>query len=472
MIKRPYLLFMAILMIAFGNAFSSDVQAATFTVSTTADSGPGSLRQAINDANAASSDDLILFDSELNGQAIILASEIQINNSGTLTITGNGANVLTINGGAGTNRIFYSNGASIIITGVTLTGGNGTGAVASGDGGAVYANGGALVLDSVHVTGNSSAGQGGGVVFVLGTNHQILNSTFSANTAVDCGGFSNKGGTLNVTNSTISGNNATGVGSEIQSGGFCSNGETTLRSVTITGNTAEDVGGIELEGGLLNLGDTIVAGNISPSASSDIRRSSGILVTAGYNLIGKNDSVEAEFPAGNPNVNNDIVGTSTAPINALLNATLNNNGGTTPTHDLLPGSPAIDKGSSFGTATDQRGLPRPVDSLNFSNAPGGSGADIGAFEVQFAPTAAPVTITGRVLASNGRGLSKVRVSIMNQTGEVRHTVTNSFGYYRFEGVPAGETYVISAKYKRYAVNPQVLLVDRDLNNINLLAVIN
>ncbi|HEX8287179.1 MAG TPA: carboxypeptidase-like regulatory domain-containing protein [Pyrinomonadaceae bacterium] len=467
--KRPFLLFAAILTAVFGSAFSLDAQAATFTVSTTADSGAGSLRQAVNDANAASSDDLILFDSELNGQAIVLANEIQVNNNGTLTISGNGANVLTINGGAGTNRIFYSNAASVIITGMTLTGGNGTGAVGGGDGGAIYANGGALVLDSVHITGNTSAGQGGGAAFVNGTNHQILNSTFSANTAADCGGFSIKGGTLNVTNSTISGNNATGVGSEIQSGGFCSSGETTLRSVTVTGNTAEDVGGIELEGGLLNLGDTIVAGNTSSSASSDIRRSSGILVTAGYNLIGKNESIEAEFPAGNPNVNNDIVGTPSAPINALLDMTLRNNGGTTPTHDLLPGSPAIDKGSAFGTATDQRGLPRPADSLNFPNAPGGSGADIGAFEVQFAPTAAPVSIVGRVLTSNGRALSKVRVSIMNQNGEVRHALTNSFGYYRFESVPAGQTYVISAKFKRFSVNSQTLLVDRNLSNINLIA---
>ncbi|MEK7830295.1 MAG: choice-of-anchor Q domain-containing protein, partial [Acidobacteriota bacterium] len=59
---------------------------------------------------------------------------------------------------------------------------------------------------------------------------------------------------------------------------------------------------------------------------------------------------------------------------------LQNNGGPTQTHALLFGSPAIDKGSSSGVATDQRGVRRPVDDPLLTNATGGDGADIGAFE--------------------------------------------------------------------------------------------
>lgn len=111
--------------------------AANFTVITTADSGAGSLRQAVIDANAAGSDDVINFSAALSGQSIVLASEIVIANNGTLTMNGLGENVLTINGGPGTNRIFYTNqGAIVNISGVTLTGGGGTGAF-SGFGGAI-----------------------------------------------------------------------------------------------------------------------------------------------------------------------------------------------------------------------------------------------------------------------------------------------------------------------------------------------
>lgn len=77
---------------------------------------------------------------------------------------------------------------------------------------------------------------------------------------------------------------------------------------------------------------------------------------------------------------------------------LQNNGGLTETHALLPESPAIDRGSSFGASTDQRGRPRPADDPALPNADGGDGADIGAFEVQVAvptPTSTP-TATGTV----------------------------------------------------------------------------
>jgi hypothetical protein len=59
-------------------------------------------------------------------------------------------------------------------------------------------------------------------------------------------------------------------------------------------------------------------------------------------------------------------------------APLANNGGPTPTHRLLLGSTALDKGLCWGT--DQRGFRRPVNIPlvpNFGNA-----CDIGAFEVQ------------------------------------------------------------------------------------------
>ena len=80
-------------------------------------------------------------------------------------------------------------------------------------------------------------------------------------------------------------------------------------------------------------------------------------------------------------VNGSQIGTTSNPIDPRLYP-LANNGGATQTHALLPNSPAIDSGNSFGLTTDQRGLPRPSDLASDPNATGGDGADMGAFELQ------------------------------------------------------------------------------------------
>ena len=95
-----------------------------------------------------------------------------------------------------------------------------------------------------------------------------------------------------------------------------------------------------------------------------------------------------DFPPGNPNANNDIVGTSASPIDPQLDPNGPEfNGGQTETIALLPASPAIDKGTSAGLTgnltTDQRGsgFPRIFDFPSIANAAGGNGTDIGAFEL-------------------------------------------------------------------------------------------
>src|SRR5216683_6473790 len=115
------------------------------------------------------------------------------------------------------------------------------------------------------------------------------------------------------------------------------------------------------------------------------RISPGTFTSQGYNLIGDGTGATITPTTG------DQIGTAGSPINPLL-APLQDNGGPTFTHALLPGSPAIDTGSAAtdpvsGTSitTDQRGLPRPVDDPAIANASGGDGSEIGAFEVQ-APT--------------------------------------------------------------------------------------
>ncbi len=70
------------------------------------------------------------------------------------------------------------------------------------------------------------------------------------------------------------------------------------------------------------------------------------------------------------------------------------------------------------------------------------------------PTAAPVTASGRVTTSNGRGISRARVSLTGLDGATHFAITNTFGYYRFAELTAGETYVLSVSAKRLKFTPQ------------------
>jgi len=86
-----------------------------------------------------------------------------------------------------------------------------------------------------------------------------------------------------------------------------------------------------------------------------------------------------------------------------------------------------------------------------------------------APTAASVSVGGRVLSANGRAISRARVTLTNLNGETRTALTNSLGYYRFEDVGAGETYIFAVISKRYSVAPQVVTVTEDLTDLDFTA---
>jgi hypothetical protein len=88
-----------------------------------------------------------------------------------------------------------------------------------------------------------------------------------------------------------------------------------------------------------------------------------------------------------------------------------------------------------------------------------------------APTAASVPVGGRVTTANGRGISRARVELTDARGETRMANTNLFGYYRFETVAAGETYVLSVKSKRhtFASNTSVLFISEDVADVNFTA---
>ncbi|MDQ3746600.1 MAG: hypothetical protein M3444_19680, partial [Acidobacteriota bacterium] len=127
-------------------------------------------------------------------------------------------------------------------------------------------------------------------------------------------------------------------------------------------------------GGTVNVRSSIVAGNTASSSNSgpDV---AGQFASQGHNLVGKSDG-STGFTGG---TNGEIVGTASAPFDAMLRP-LGNYGGPTETQLPHPASPAIDAGDDavlnppLSLATDQRGFARKV----------GSHVDIGA--VEFNPT--------------------------------------------------------------------------------------
>ena len=441
---------------------TTSVQAATRTVTKTDDTADGvcdadcSLREAFA---AAVSGDTITFASPLfdTPQTITLTLGAEIAAVlKNLTIAGPGADKLTIDGGAGTNRIFLFNSSTINLSGLKLTGGNGAGASLSGYGGAVLALNGSVSISRVDVTQNS-ASRGGGVYIFGGSGHSISDSTFSANSAENGSGvFIQSSVEVPVRRSTFSGNNAD-YGTIHQDG----NGRVRVEHCTITKNTGYFYGGIYATKAV-TLRNSIVAGN--SGFYPDIAQSAGQVTSEGYNLVG--DSAGDSTSTLNPVTYHatDILDTDPQL------GTLAYNVGTTPVHTPAAASPVIDKGNAFGQTTDQRGSIRTYDNPSVSNAAGGDGTDIGSVELQVA-LAADVSLAGKVTNALGEPIRAAEISVQGSDGVVRRTLTSQFGYYRITGLEAGGTYFISVKAKRYTfANPiQAVTAGDNLTGIDFTA---
>jgi rhamnogalacturonan endolyase len=85
------------------------------------------------------------------------------------------------------------------------------------------------------------------------------------------------------------------------------------------------------------------------------------------------------------------------------------------------------------------------------------------------PTAATVSITGRVLNANGNSIGLANVVLSGTDGVNRTALTNQLGYYTFEDIGVGQTCVISVSSKRYSFEPRVVTVTEEMTELNLIA---
>jgi Calx-beta domain/Carboxypeptidase regulatory-like domain len=126
-------------------------------------------------------------------------------------------------------------------------------------------------------------------------------------------------------------------------------------------------------------------------------------------------------------------------------------------------SPAVDRGIPVSILDDFDGTIRSA--VGFTNGV----PDIGADEVP-AVSASTASIRGRLITSRGRGLTNAIVTLTNQTtGEIRSVKSTSFGYFGFQDLRVGNTYVLSVSSKRFEFTPQSFRLSGDLNNLILIA---
>jgi hypothetical protein len=265
-------------------------------VSNANDSGQGSLRAAVEQANLDGGGDTITFSSFFNSpKTITLTSgSLLLRGSATTTITGPGATLLSISGNL-RSRVFGVFGPTQI-SGLTVTDGR-----AGGGGGILNTD--QLTMTDVIVSGNS-ADDGGGVLNTGSIGSLTMtNTTVSGNGGATGGGLCNGvayngnlgGGNLSLTNCTISGNTVASSGNFSGGGLFNASGaETTMTNRTVTGNNAPANHGdglynytAFLRDGALTLTNTIVAGNRGGDVGGD---SAG-----GNNLIGDGSGLTRIF---------------------------------------------------------------------------------------------------------------------------------------------------------------------------------
>jgi CSLREA domain-containing protein len=269
-----------------------------------------------------------------------------IGSFGTLTVTSStfSGNTADGNGGAIANA-----GSSVTVLDSTFSGNS------AAQGGAIDMQSGSLDVTESSFFGNSSTSYSGGAIDNVSSSMvQVADSTFEGNSAADLGGgiMNYVGQTLLVTNSTFSGNSAGNGGGGIHN---YTGATLTVTNGTFSGNFDSfggDEGGAIRSGGALTLQNTLVAN--SPSGANCFL--SGSVTDGGGNLSWPDASC--------PGINQD-------PL--LDPAGLQENGGSTQTIALEPGSPAIDAAVLANCpSTDQRGVLRPQ----------GDGCDIGAFELE------------------------------------------------------------------------------------------
>ncbi|MBK9216907.1 MAG: hypothetical protein IPM59_15165 [Chloracidobacterium sp.] len=407
--------------------------------------GQCSLRAAIEEANAGTTRDAIIFD--LGPTAVIDLTLGELSLTQNLDIVGPGARRLTVRRAAGAPnfRIFHIPQApvSVNIRGLTIQNGNGL-----FGGGIFVETNGVLGLYDARVTGNT--GMGGGV--------------FSS-------------GRTSIYRCLIDSNIGSPIGGGIVNSG--SGHEMTIANSTITGNTAPAAGAIYNEGILMLANNTFVE-NTGTQAVNSIQNVGQGAVRVINTIIGRDsalgNSLQGAFVSGGNNIvtaangstgfvngvngdqvsNNDIIDPMLGP--------LSDNGGQTDTFAPLTGSPAILNGNACVRTAEcptLPGVPIPngrLDQRRFRRNPFNANIDVGAHDTNASSGTAvgSFVLSGFVTGPKSRFAGAIVELIHPTTLERRYAHVRLNGDISFSNLP-GDLFVINILSKRSGVATPLIL---------------
>lgn len=425
-----------------------------------------------------------------------------INADGDLNITN-----CTISGNSGGTGGGIATAGNLNITNSTISGNTAAGV----SGGIDHAFGTATIINST-ISGNTVTGNGGGMTNLIGTVN-LINSTITNNSATgNGGGIFTDGGNYNIRNTIIAANigNATKPDTVNSSGGtMTSNGNNFIgnRGTVVFGGAGDQAG---TTGSVLNP-RLAPLGNYGGKTFTHALLSGSTAINGGNNCVTTASCAPNNPPAaltadqrgatriGNVDIGSFELNTSTnggsfvavlpsGTVSQSYSQTIISETGTTTycvsSGSLPPGLSGINGCLLFAESNAENiaaspaaalvisGTPTMTNTYNFSvTANNGGNTNVTNYQLQVAPpTAASVSVGGRVLASNNiTGVSGAIVLLTDASGNTRTVRTSSFGYFRFDEIEVGQTVIVTVSSKRYQFASQVLTVTEEFSELNFTA---